>query len=91
MNTSPNTTWLAMQHPYGAKPWLVVEQSTHLPICAGIKIENAAHLIAASPDLLEALRQVKGWMDARAFDAGAPSEVNILDWVNSAIAKAEGR
>ena len=48
-------------------------------------LEATASLIAAAPDLLEALHE------ARAALNGAPNTVGLHDQINAAIAKAEGR
>ena len=51
--------------------------------------EANAMLIAAAPELLEALKAVESWMDD--LQSINPFTQNLLDNVRSAIAKAEGK
>lgn len=48
--------------------------------------EANATLIAAAPELLGALRQVRSWLLS-----GIPENTYPLQWIDAAIAKAEGR
>lgn len=50
-----------------------------------------ARLIAAAPDLLEALRKVRDWMDDPVENMRCPVDMELASAIRIAVAKAEGR
>ena len=57
--------------------------------CIGVphELEDNAHLIAAAPELYEALESARTWVD----DCGAQAGLqHILDEIDAALAKARG-
>ncbi len=73
--------------------------STQLPVCRlGIlftdDVQNAnAHLIAAAPELLTACKAAREWLGERpsADDSYYRAVKNLIDKLDAAIAKADGR
>ena len=79
--------WVANQHPYGAKPWTVSSPGYTPYVAASISRESDARLIAASPDLLAALKLFL----AATAGKSAPKYEYQRACASAIIAQVEGR
>lgn len=75
--------WCALKYP-DVKSWTVAAQGS---VASKIKTEQDARLIAAAPEMLEALEQIKGLLPDIEGEGPLGTIENIID---HAIAKAEG-
>jgi hypothetical protein len=64
---------------------------SYITICEGVCNYRDASLIAAAPELLEALKAALDWIDAVPSDTSLPTMPGFdRDWVDSVINKALG-
>jgi hypothetical protein len=83
------------------KPERWTINAAHWQVCEGTNCEADAALIAAAPEMFEALRELVKWMDDSGLSATSPggvgplhygtTEYSVVTAARAAIAKAEGR
>ena len=93
--------WFAIQHPYGAMPWVVRSEATRTPknfigdkVAASILSEHDARLIAAAPDLLAALDDASEFVFELFYSGTYIPEDRVKSAMRkyrAAIAKARGQ